>query len=62
MNRIEECNASLGQQQVETIQQTIALMNSYKNRDRLEQLLRTNIQKCIDWCTRHKVEYNRDLT
>ena len=62
VNRIEECNASLGQQQVETIQQTIALMNSYKNRDRLEQLMRTNIQKCIDWCTRHKVEYNRDLT
>ena len=59
--RLEECNASLGQQQVETIHQTIALINTYKNRDRLEQLLRINIQKCMDWCNRHRVDFNRDL-
>ena len=59
--RLEECNAVLGQQQVETIHQTIALMNVYKNRDRLDQLMRVNIQKCIDWCVCHKLEYNREL-
>lgn len=60
-SRLEECNASLGQQQVETIQQTIALMNVYKNRDKVEQLIRVNIQKCVEWCMRHHIEYHRDL-
>jgi len=59
--RLEECNAVLGQQQVDTIHQTIALMNTYNNRERLEQLLRMNLQKCMDWCSSHRLEYNGDL-
>jgi hypothetical protein len=46
---------------VDTIHQTIALMNTYNNRERLEQLLRMNLQKCMDWCSSHRLEYNGDL-
>ena len=61
ISRVEECNASIGQQQIETIHQTISLINMYKNRERIDQLVRTNVQKCIEWCTHHHIDYYRDF-
>lgn len=56
--KVEECNAILGQQQIECITQTLALIGS-NNLDKLDTLKRVNIQKCASWCQKHKLPFNR---
>ena len=58
INKIEECNAISGQQQLEYIQQTIALMENKHNSDKIDGLVRTNVQKCANWCASHDVPHN----
>jgi 23S rRNA U2552 (ribose-2'-O)-methylase RlmE/FtsJ len=58
INRIEEYNAISGQQQLEHIQQTITLMENKHNGDKIDNLIRTNVQKCSNWCISHDVPYN----
>lgn len=58
VTKVEELNAMLGQQQIESIASTLALMDGPKP-DRLESLRRSNVQKCIGWCQRHRLPYNR---
>ena len=57
-SRVEEINAVLGQQQIENITATLLLMDSCRA-DRLEGLRKSNVQKCISWCQRHHLPYNR---
>ena len=59
INKIDEYNAIVGQQQIEHIQHTIALMDSKYNSDKIESLIKTNIQKCSNWCVTHDVPYNQ---
>ena len=58
ISKIEEYNAIAGQHQIEHIQQTIVLIeNKYKN-DKIENLIRANVQKCTNWCVSHDIQYN----
>ena len=58
--RIEEINVLLGQQQIENIATTVSLIQS-KMYDRLESYKRTNVQKCIMWCERYNIPYNKGV-
>ena len=58
INKIEEYNAIAGQQQIDHIQQTIALMDNKHNGDKIDNLIRSNVQKCMNWCATHDVSYN----
>ena len=58
VTKVEELNAMLGQQQIESIAATLALMDSPKP-DRLDALRKSNVQKCVGWCQRHRLPYNR---
>ena len=58
ISRVEEYNAISGQQQLEHIQQTITLMDNKHNGDKIDNLIRTNVQKCSNWCLSHDVPYN----
>ena len=58
ISRVEEYNAISGQQQLEHIQQTITLMENKHNGDKIDTLVRTNIQRCSNWCLSHDVPYN----
>jgi 23S rRNA U2552 (ribose-2'-O)-methylase RlmE/FtsJ/protein involved in ribonucleotide reduction len=58
INKIEEYNAMSGQQQLEHIQQTIALIENKHNGDKIDGLIRTNVQKCANWCVSHDVPHN----
>ena len=55
---IEEINAIFGQQQIENIHYTISLIDKQPKQDKLEQLVKQNITKCINWCIEHSVIYN----
>lgn len=58
VNRIEEYNAILGQQQIECISQTLSLITS-NNFDRIENMKKSHIQKCVSWCQKYKQPYNK---
>ena len=60
INKIEEFNAIFGQQQIENINSTLSLINNSKN-DKLENLKKNNIQKCIQWCEKHNIPHNKSL-
>ena len=60
--KLEELNAVLGQKQIEVINNTINIIETDNNYDKIKQLQRINIQKCINWCVKHKVVHNKNIT
>ena len=60
LNKIEECNAIIGQQQMETICYTINLITN-KNNEKLESMKRNNLVKCVNWCEKHSIPHNKML-
>lgn len=60
--KLEELNAVLGQKQIEVINNTINLIEIDKNYDKIKQLQRINIQKSINWCVKHKILHNKNIT
>jgi GTP-binding protein len=46
INKMEEYNAILGQQQIENIHYTLFLIESYHKNDKVEGLIKKNVQKC----------------
>ena len=57
-NKIEECNCIIGQMQLENISETLALIESKFKSNKINNYLRLNTQKCIQWCIKNHVEYN----
>lgn len=68
LTKIEEINSILGQQQLENINQTLNLIYSVpnktfvefekRNKDKISNMKRNNISKCIKWCQRFDLMYN----
>lgn len=58
---IEEINAVIGQQQIESISTTLNLIDNNKY-DRLTLMKKNNIQKCISWCNNHKLPCNKVIS
>ena len=59
INKIDDINNIIGQQQLETIDQVI---NIYKNKnkdDKIESIKKINIHKSINWCEKMKIPYNK---
>ena len=61
INKMEEINAIFGQQQIENIVSTLNLIdNTTMNKfDKLESMKKINIQKCIAWCQKYNLAYNK---
>ena len=57
INQIQEINAILGNQQIETITNTIKLIENKKS-DKILQYKNNNISKCIQWCIKNNIPYN----
>jgi 23S rRNA U2552 (ribose-2'-O)-methylase RlmE/FtsJ len=55
--KVEEYNAILGQQQIENIHYTVSLIENKHRQEKIDNLIKLNIQKCIQWCTKHNVSY-----
>jgi hypothetical protein len=59
LNKLEESNAVIGQQQLEAYDQIINIFKN-KNRDeKIETLKRNHIQKCIQWCEKNQLPHNK---
>ena len=60
INKLEDINAIIGQQQLENILLTLYLLDNNKQ-DKLEMIKKNNIQKCINWCIKYKLPYNKNI-
>lgn len=60
--KLEEYNAILGQQQIENIHYTISLIENKYKQEKIDNLIKNNVQKCIQWCTKHNVAFHQLIT
>ena len=51
-------NSTIGLQQIETINNTMKLIENKNKNEKIENLIKNNIQKSIHWCIKHEVPYN----
>ena len=54
--KMEEINSVIGQQQIEYINSTIELIEN-KDPEKLNKLVKANVQKCVNWCIKYKVPH-----
>ena len=59
INKIEETNITIGEQQLQSYNQFINLYNHKNITDKLETLKRTNIIKCVQWCDKNEIPHNK---
>ena len=58
LTKLEEYNSIFGQQQIENIYYTISLIETKNKAEKIDALIKTNIQKCIPWCLKYDVPHN----
>ena len=59
LNKIEESNAVIGQQQLESYDHIINIIKNKSRDDKIETLKRNHIQKCIQWCEKNQLPHNK---
>jgi len=59
LNKIEEFNVIIGQQQLDGYFQIINILKNKNKEDKFETLKRNNIIKCIQWCEKYNVPCNK---
>jgi 23S rRNA U2552 (ribose-2'-O)-methylase RlmE/FtsJ len=58
LSRLEEYNSIFGQQQIENIYYTISLIETKNKSEKIDMLIKTNIQKCVQWCIKYDVPHH----
>ena len=59
LNKIEESNANIGQQQITAYIQIINIFKNKNRNDKIEILKRNHIQQCIHWCEKNQIPHNK---
>ena len=59
INKIDELNNIIGQQQLENMSQIINILNNKNKDEKIESLKKLNIQKSVTWCEKFKIPYNK---
>ncbi len=60
LSRVKEINAILGHKQIDNINNTIKLINYKDKQGKISMLQNNNIQKCINWCMKNNIPYNKN--
>lgn len=58
-NKLEESNIIIGQQKLDAYAQIINLLKSKNKMGKIDMLQKHNIQKCMYWCDKYKIPYNK---
>lgn len=58
-NKMDDLNIIIGQQQIEALDQIISLFKNKNKGDKIENLKKSNIQKSVHWCEKHKIPCNK---
>jgi len=60
INKIQEINSIIGNKQIKNILTTIKLIeNNEKKNEKIQSFKNENIQKCISWCNKNNIPYNK---
>ena len=59
LNKIDDINIVLGQQQLEVMDQIVNILKNKNKEDKIENITKINIQKSVDWCEKYKIPYNK---
>jgi len=59
LNKIDDINIIIGQQQLEALNQIINILKSKNIEDKIEVLKKNNIQKSVNWCEKFKIPCNK---
>ncbi len=59
LNKIEESNTVIGQQQITAYTQIINIFKNKNRDDKIDTLTRNHIQKCIQWCEKNQIPHNK---
>ena len=59
INKIEESNLGIAHQQLEYHDILINIIYNKLCKDKLENIQKNHINKCILWCDKYKVQYNK---
>ena len=59
VNKIDDANIIIGQQQLEMFDQLINILNNKNKHDKIELMKKSNIQKSVTWCEKYKIPYNK---
>ena len=57
--KIDDMNIISGQQLLEAFDLILNISKNKNREEKIETLKKTNIQKCVIWCDRHKIPYNK---
>lgn len=60
ISKIEEINIIIGKKQIDNIVTTLNLMMN-KKFDKIDYLKKKHIQKCIRWCEKYNINFNKNL-
>jgi hypothetical protein len=58
LTKLEEYNAIFGQQQIENIHYTISFIDNNYKQDKIDNLIKNNVEKSIMWCVKNNIPYN----
>jgi len=61
LNKIDDINIIIGQQQLESLNQIINILKSKNKSEKIECLKKNTIQKSINWCEKYKIPCNKFL-
>jgi len=61
LNKIDDINIIIGQQQLEALNQIINILKNKNKNDKIECLKKNCIEKSINWCEKYKIPYNKFL-
>jgi hypothetical protein len=59
LTKIEESNVSIGFQQIEQIDLIMNVIKNKNRQEKVENIKKSNIQKCIQWCEKYKIPHNK---
>ena len=59
INKIDDMNNIIGQQQLESITQLINVIKNKNKDDKMEAVKKSNIQKSVNWCEKFKIPCNK---
>jgi len=61
INKLEELNIVIGQQQIDSIEQVICLLKNKNKEEKIEVIKRTNYLKCVQWCEKYNIPHVKQL-
>jgi 23S rRNA U2552 (ribose-2'-O)-methylase RlmE/FtsJ len=58
IQKIEEYNAIFGQKQIQNIHFTMSLIDNKYKQEKIEALIKKNVQKSVEWCIKYGIPHN----